>query len=195
MTELITLAQVQEYKGISGNLFTAKSLTPLIIEAQEFDLRPFLGDEFYIDLLEDFEASPSLVTYSDLYNGVNYTYSDRKFKCDGIAKLVVHYVWARYLMMANIHSTPEGLVQKKTEFSDPITEAARARIVSQAKSQSVVIQETIKRYLDRNRTSYPLWLGSINRRQGSIKIIPVGGNSSFGNRRIVNKFNCECDEE
>lgn len=176
--ELITLAQIQQYKGITGNVDVSKQLRPYILEAQDLDLRIFLGDEFYIDLLDDYDASPSLVKYSDLYNGVDYTYSTYKYRCDGIVPLLVNFAYARYLSMANIHSTPYGLMRKTSENSEAITDQQQARIIAQAKSQAIVYQERVKNYLDRNYTLYPLWrCCSNNRRQGSIKIYGVGGNS------------------
>lgn len=196
MTELITLAQLQQYKGITSNIDTAKALTPYIIEAQELDLRPFLSDEFYLDLLDDFEASPSLTVYSDLYNGVNYTYNSRTYRNDGLVTLLVHYTYARYLNYANVHNTRYGFVQKTNEFSENISEATRARMIAQAKSQAVVYQERVKDYLDRNRTLYPLWKTGINRRQGGIKLIAVGGNSSrydyFNGNKYCDRKNNDC---
>ena len=51
MTKLITLADIQTLKPISANVNEVKQLNTYILEAQEFDLRPFLGDEFYLALV------------------------------------------------------------------------------------------------------------------------------------------------
>ena len=67
MIKLITLADIRTYKQISSNLNAIK-IDSEINEAQEFDLRPFMGDEFYLALLDDFSASPSLQIYDDLFN-------------------------------------------------------------------------------------------------------------------------------
>jgi len=42
MTKLITLADIQTLKPISANVNEVKQLNTYILEAQEFDLRPFL---------------------------------------------------------------------------------------------------------------------------------------------------------
>jgi len=51
MALLITLANIQAVKSISLNVNESKQLTPYIQEAQNFDLRELLGDEFYLALL------------------------------------------------------------------------------------------------------------------------------------------------
>ena len=80
MSYLITLADIQALKPISVNINETKALKPFILEAQEFDLKPFMGDAFYIALMTDFDASPSLSTYSDLFNGSTYTYDGETYQ-------------------------------------------------------------------------------------------------------------------
>ncbi len=73
-TKLITLANIQDVKSISLNVNETKQLSPYILEAQNFDLRELLGDAFYLDLIADFSALPSLDKYDLLFNGGQYTY-------------------------------------------------------------------------------------------------------------------------
>lgn len=198
---LLTLAQIQPYKSITQNIAIAK-LEPYIMEAQDIDLRLFLGDELYIELVNDFEVSPSLATqiYNDLYNGKTYTFGGRTYKHEGIVPILSYFTYARYVANSQVTSTKYGVVQKKNDFSDPLSEKTVSRLVQQARSQGIVYQERVKLFLDQNVFDYPLWRGGRNRRKGSIRINAVGGNSSRKDRlkycsgceNIVYYNNCEC---
>lgn len=80
ITPIITLSDVQLFKSVSDNINSIKELQPYILEAMDFDLRPFMGESFYIDLYEKFVASPSLDGYEDLFNGSTYTYNGNKYQ-------------------------------------------------------------------------------------------------------------------
>src|SRR5690554_260257 len=112
MTNLITISDIQAFKPISNNIDVSKKLNTFIREAQEFDLRPILGDEFYLAIVADFEASPSLVTYSDLFNGVTYTYGSNTYQHDGLKSVLVYYAYSRYLNDVQINQTAFGAVIK-----------------------------------------------------------------------------------
>jgi len=177
---LITLSQIQQYKSITDNLNTVKSLDPYIQEAEQFDLRAFLGEELFLALVEDYEASPSLATaiYADLYNGKTYTYSGRTYKHEGLVPVLAYYTFARFAAMSGTHSTKHGFVTKQTDFSEPASEKTIARMIGQAKSSAMVYQDRVRLFLSHNSESYPLWHGSGKRTKGQLKIIPVGGNSA-----------------
>ena len=157
MTPYITKSDIQEFKGIAENLNSTKDLDPYIIEAQEFDLRPFLGEAFFIAFDEDFTASPSLETYDDLFNGVTYTYSGDQYRHEGLKAMLIYHAYARYLANANTKSTAYGLVQKNSQHSTPASEKTIARLVSQARSGAMVYQNRVKKYLDINSSTYTLW--------------------------------------
>lgn len=177
-TLLISLSDIQQYRSITANLDATKSLEPYILDAQEFDLRVFLGEQLWIDFLEDFEASPSLTKYADLFNGTTYTYSGRKWKHEGLKAVLVHYTYYRYVLNSQIQSTKFGLVVKKNEFSDPAPENKIARIANQAKSAAITYQERVKLFLDFNYATYPLWKFGYQRKKGQIRLTGIGGNSS-----------------
>jgi hypothetical protein len=196
---IITLSQIQDFKQLTSNITEAKQLTPYIDEAQEFDLRSFLGDELYIDLVADYEASPSLETYSDLYNGSTYTYSGKTYKHEGIVPVLVYYAYSRYLANSSVHSTKYGMVQKTNEFSQPASEKTLSRLIAQAKSGAFVYQNRVKLFLSHNASSYPLWYGS-KKRTGALRISPIGGNSTQKSKYPTTNeccsecgcINCQC---
>jgi len=126
-TKLISLTDIQELKGISSNVNIVKQLNPFIIEAQEMELRPFLGDEFYLALLAD---APTFANYGDLFNGVDYTYNGHQYRNDGIKPMLIYYAYARYLNNAQSIITPNGIVSKENNNSTPVSEKTTARLVS-----------------------------------------------------------------
>lgn len=199
ITLLISLQDIQEFKSITSNIDTTKSLEPYIHDAQEMDLRAFLGEELYIDLLDDYEASPSLDKYSDLFNGVTYTYQGVKRKHEGLKAVLVHFTYYRYCLSANTHSTKFGLVNKKNDWSDQAPEKQIVRIANQAKSQAVVYQERVKKYLDiYSDTLFEFWRFGTKRKKGVTRITPVGGNSkgiSRYNCKRCGRKSCNCDNE
>lgn len=177
MSYLITLADIQALKPISSNVNELKALKPFILEAQEFDVRPFLGDEFWIDLVNDFDASPSLATYSDLFNGSTYVYSGVTYKHEGIKAMLIYYTYSRYLNNAQTSVTPFGVVQKLNDDSQQVPERTLTRLVSQAVSGAKVYEERVKDYIIRNASQYTLYKCiSSNKRTGGLRISSVGGN-------------------
>lgn len=156
-TSLITIADVREFKGISSNINVDKDFFPHVLEAQEFDLRAFLGESFYIDLVEDFEGSPSLDLYSDLFNGVKYTYSGQTYEHSGLKAVLVYHSYARYLSYSGVQSTPTGMMQKLNQYSEKVDDKTLARLIQQARSGATAHEVRVTDFLNRNASSYPLW--------------------------------------
>lgn len=175
-TYLITLSDIQTLKPISANVNETKALKPFILEAQEFDLRPFLGDAFYLALIDDFNASPSLSTYSDLFNGVTYTYGSDTYQHDGLKAMLIYYAYARYLNNSQSTVTPNGVVSKLNDNSEKISDRALSRLVNQATSGAKVYENRVYDYLTRKSSTYPLWeCYKSNKRTGGFRLGSIGG--------------------
>jgi hypothetical protein len=157
MTPLITINDIRARKSISLNVNEAAQLTPQILEAQDFDLRPFMGDEFYFDLVDDITSSPSLQVYNDLWNGCTYTYGSRQYTHEGLKAFLVYATYARYVTNASTIATATGLVGKNNLHSEPVTDKTIARITEQTRSGSQVYLNRVTDFLNRNRNEYPLW--------------------------------------
>lgn len=157
MSALITIADFSGLPAISGNTNVLKKLTPYIKEAQELDLLPILGQEFYWALIADFDGSPSLATYDDLFNGSSYTLSGHTYKHQGIKLALCYYAYARYRMNANEEETATGIVTKNNPYSEPASEKTIARRVDQARSAAFAYMEPVIKFLNDNSDDYPLW--------------------------------------
>ena len=170
-TKLISLTDIQELKGISSNVNIVKQLNPFIIEAQEMELRPFLGDEFYLALLAD---APTFANYGDLFNGVDYTYNGHQYRNDGIKPMLIYYAYARYLNNAQAIITPNGVVSKNFNDSTPTSDKNVAKLVNQAFSGGKIYENRVLDYLVRNSEDYPLYK-CINstKRTGGLRISSI----------------------
>lgn len=157
MANLITLSEIQAVKPISSNLNASKKLNTFIEEAQDFDLRPIIGDEFYLALSADVLASPSLQTYGDLWNGSTYVYGSNTYKNYGLKIVLINYAYARYLKATNTNQTAFGAVQKVNPNSEPISEKALTRLVGQAISSAKEYEATVHKFLNLNNEDYPLY--------------------------------------
>jgi hypothetical protein len=157
MTQLITLSNIRAVKSIALNIQQEKELMPYILEAQRFDLNKFLGDAFFLDLIEDFEASPSLSTYSMLFNGGSYIHDGVNHQLYGVKELLVYYAYARYVNNSNVIATPTGFVNKTNPYSEQVTDKTIARLVDNARAGASFIEESLKNYLNRKKSDYPLW--------------------------------------
>lgn len=174
-TKLITLANIQAVKSISLNINESKQLNPYILEAQNFDLRELLGDTFYLDLIADFIALPSLTKYSLLFNGGEYTYQNEKYYLDGIKQFLVYSTYARYVVNSGVISTATGMVAKTNQYSEKVDEKTIMRLSTQARSGATFCEENIIKYLERNKSSYPLFKCENNAKfTNGIKIRNIG---------------------
>jgi hypothetical protein len=157
MTLLISLSDFNGYPAISANTNVVKKLNPYIEEAQKLDLLPMLGSRLYWALIADFEASPSLAEYGDLFNGSEYTINGKTYKHEGLKPVLIYLTYARYRMNANEEETATGLVVKNNPYSEAASEKAIARRVDQARSAAFAYMEPVIKFLNDNSSDYPLW--------------------------------------
>jgi hypothetical protein len=177
MTPLITINDIRARKTMSLNTNEVAQLTPKILEAQDFDLRPILGDEFYFALVNDFNASPSLQVYGDLFNGCTYTFGGREYTHEGIKAFLVYATYARYSADSATIATATGFVQKGSQYSEHVSEKTVSRLVEQARSGSQVYADRFMLFLDRNKQDYPLWLWNCKQNKkyvAGVKIRQIG---------------------
>lgn len=180
-TILTNVTNIARYKSITANINGAKQLEPFILDAQEFDVRAFLGAELYLELLDQYDASPQFggtdTAYAKLFNGSEYTVNGKRRNHPGIEAVLIHFAYARYCENANSISTKAGFKTKTNEWSNDLSEKSIARKIQQAKSAAVALQERVKDFLDENESDYEGWYGGKRRRRGSMRITAVGGNS------------------
>ncbi len=173
MTLLISLSDFTPYKAISSNINATKKLEPYILEAQEFDLRPILGEELYNALVADFELSPPLQTYADLFNGCTWTIAGHTYKHDGLVPALCYFAYARYKLNSNTEDTAFGTVVKRNNESEPASEKQVNRQSDQARTGAMAYMNRVIKFLDDNSTDYPLWLNSCTKKKGRGRITGI----------------------
>ena len=178
---LITITDIQDYKPLSKNTDTKKKLDPFIQEAQEFDLRPFMGDEFYLKLITEFQTLPVSFpdsNYSDLWNGSIWTKGGRTYENPGLKAVLVYYSYARYLNKANTNSTAFGMVGKENPDSTPITDRTIDRLVGQSMNGAKAYLNRVEHFINCNSALFPEYDCGVDLKiSGAIRISAAGGNS------------------
>ncbi len=164
MDKLITATDIATLYPISGNINEQKAVDPFIIQAQEFDLKPFLGDPFFLAIYNEL---PNFTTYSDLWNGSTYQWNGYDYIHAGLKSYLISCAYARYLVKANSTATPFGIVQKETPYSSPTDPKILAMNIQQVKSASVGYLSQVEDFLFRNWNDYPLY--RLNRKDSSAK--------------------------
>jgi len=166
MIKLITYDDFAPYRVISTNVDSTKRLEPYIEEAQMFDLKPVLDcqdEEFLSEIIASKDESPykELIVY--------------------IKPVLIYYTYARFLATHDIMATAHGIVTKINEFSEPISEKVRARLITQAESSALVYQKIMTDFLSDNKSTYPNWKCSSTsgRTQSGARIRAIGGSSSY----------------
>lgn len=193
-TLLIDIDTIRKYKELSDNTALDAKVRSAIFEAQEFDLRPVIGEQLYLDILANESAGFGI--YADLMNGCNYTYSSRQYHHEGLKAVLAYYAYSRIIPALDENATPYGFVQKNNEFSVPVSAAKIAAKVSQAVSGAQALQARCIEYLIRNSTTFPLWYGNSSKaKSGNFRIHAVGGKQKVGSSyrcRGCGKYSCTC---
>jgi len=166
---LVEKADFGDHLQISKHGDFDKFMHPHILNAQMYDVRPSLGDNFFIDVIDnEIEAN-----YVLLLEGGSYTYQNKKYFFEGLKKVIVHYSFARYVMQSGSIDTPTGLVIKKSEHSEPIDAKATARENEYHRSLASAALNDIIDFLKRKRQDYPLFECEIVSVSKKTRITPV----------------------
>jgi len=182
---LITITDIQEFKPLSKNTDTDKTVNPFILEAQEFDIRPILSDAFYSELITQIKSGSPSAEYDELFNGSIYSDGGIDKTNPGLKSVLVYYSYSRYLNRANTNSTAFGMVQKNNPDSTPISDKRLASLISQSESGAKAYENRVIDFLICNSNKYPLYeCVKENRRTGGLRISAAGQ----GNKRYYDKI-------
>lgn len=174
---LITKSDFEPYVSLSGNLDPVKKLNMHITHAQDFDLRPLLGDLLFYDImkkvgelqaenggriLQESGAPIHIIQfpnadYSHLINGGTYLYKDVPISFHGLKPVLVHYATARVLSNINGAITPTGFKAKLNEYSEFVDNREVVRQITQYQSLALGYWNQVKDFLNIHYSHYPLW--------------------------------------
>ena len=172
---LINAADIQGFKALSSNMNADKKINPFVLEAQEFELRPFLGDALYNELIVQYKNGFTNPLYADLWNGGTYTSGTFQMQNPGLKVVLVYYADARIISKSNTNSTATGMVSKNNNDSSHISEKTVSRLVSDCLSGAKSYENRVRAYLECKASEYPLLVCTkVNKRTGGFRISSVG---------------------
>ena len=169
---LISRSDIQNVIQLSDNLPAVK-LDPMIGRAQELDLKPQLGAALYKALIDGIVAGTAI--YVTLMDGEEYVCGTETIDFPGIKPALAWFSYARYLGDQDSYSTVNGIVVPSTDHSNPLSEKAVTRRISQAREAGAHYLDETHKYLCEKSTTYPLYKGDKgNRRRSKFKISAIG---------------------
>ena len=89
-----------------------------IPEAEQLDVKPILGEQMYIDLLEAQTGTTLSVNQVLLLDGGIYTVENRKYIFKGLKVAISYFVYSRLIRNADGQLTRFGFVDKNLNESD-----------------------------------------------------------------------------
>lgn len=136
--------------------YDSKEFETFINEAQEFDFKPLVPEDFYFDLLSKKDEE----TWKTLIDGGNYTYEGRTYSFQGIATVLSYFSYARFVMSSGAVSTSHGIVIKTTPNSTPLTLEERKNFYYKKREEANLMMIDVVKFIDRNIADYPSWNNS-----------------------------------
>ena len=163
MTHLINITDFTDRNYLTQNL-SASDIDPVILEAQDFDVKVVLGDALFFDLM----ANQTAAKYIDLLNGIVYTPTGETnpIRFAGLKEVLKYYVYARLLVTDGTKSTNSGFVQKTLENSERISGARLTQMIAQKRSGAKVYEDEMVAFLNNYPAIYPLYECGVRKNQG-----------------------------
>ena len=154
MVKLISITDFTENKSLTQNL-AASDIDPIILEAQQFDIKPILGDEQFFDFMANLTATK----YVNLFNGQTYTPngSTNPIRFEGLKMVLKYYVYARLLVADGVKSTNSGFVLKTLENSERISGTQKTQMIAQTRSGAKAYEDDMRCYLSNFSSLFPLY--------------------------------------
>lgn len=149
---LVTREDVREFWAITKNM-NVDRINPYILRAQQRDLKPFLGDALYFDMIEHLTDQK----YVDLLNGVAYETNGHTIYFGGVKPLLCAYAYATLINENPIHITRAGNKNKKDDNSTEIAGNTIGVKSNEADSEGLRLQEETRRFLNDKKSDYPLF--------------------------------------
>lgn len=137
--QLVTAEQVKNLGRPIGKMVAANKLNAFIMEAERLHIKPILGDELYLSLLdaissdtgeikEDSDERLKILLDGGIYDGADYEckYDSGKHLLDGVRVALSYYVYAEDVMSGDFESTRFGTVVSNNDYSTRISRNYRS---------------------------------------------------------------------
>ena len=165
---LITLNDVRSVRKISKS-FDSERFEAFAISAQDENLRMWLGDALYLDLIDNSET----LKYQTLLNGENYLKDGEMIKFFGIKKYLA-YIWLSiFAIEGDEFQADIGTVNFNQ--TQPTHNMPKSKKVTADKYQSsaIIYKNNTIDYLDVKKATYPLWEGGRKDSRSKMKFMSI----------------------
>lgn len=133
--------------------YDSEEYNTFINEAQEFDFKPLVEEDFYFDLLAKKDDEP----WKKLIEGGTYPYNGRIYSFQGIATVLSYFSFARFKIDSSGVSTSHGFVVKTTQNSTPLVLEERKNSWYKKREEANLMMIDVVKFIERNISDYPSW--------------------------------------
>lgn len=152
MVLLINKAKVSEILQVAIG-YNDDEFNVFIREAQDFDLKPLLCEDFYYELMDKIDEAE----WKLLINGGGYTHNGKPRSFRGLGDVLAYFTYARFYRKSSNVSTSHGLVNKTTPHSVPLTTEEKNNMYYKYKKDANLIFEDFQVFMKRKSIDYASW--------------------------------------
>lgn len=157
MNNIITIEQLKSYIDL-GKKVDEDKINPILKQAQDVDLRDYLGMQFYFDVIANVDNE----NYQLLLSGGTFEHKGVTYYQEGLQAMLADLFMARYVLRINTNITPFGATTKLSTDSEP-TDRGTLKDISQMHKEAAGSKwEIIKLYLEQNKALFPIYNSSPN---------------------------------
>jgi hypothetical protein len=127
-----------------------------IDEAQQFDFKAIVKEEFYFELLSKKDET----AWKKLIDGGTYEYNGISIEFKGFADVLAYFTYARFFLSSPAVSTSHGIVQKTNPHSEPVPLEERRNVYYKKREEANTLMADVVKFIERNISDYPSWNGA-----------------------------------
>jgi hypothetical protein len=146
---LINKTTVEKFLQVAIGYSTVE-FERFIREAQEFDFKPLVCEDFYYLLLKNKEIDP----YDKILIGQEYLYDDKTYYHQGLEAVLSYFTYARFILKSAAVSTSHGIVQKTTPNSQPLSHSEKKDMYHSHRQDANALFADVIKYMDRKEINY-----------------------------------------
>jgi len=146
---LITKSKVEQFLQVAIG-YNERDFDRFIREAQEFDFKPLVCEDFYYDMLKNKDQDP----FDKIVVGQEYEFENKTHYHQGVELVISYFTYARFVLNSGAVNTSHGLVTKKTPQSDPLPYSEKKDIYYANRQNANKVFEDVKKYMDRKKINY-----------------------------------------
>ena len=155
MTNIITIEELKNVIDL-GKKVDEDKINPIIQQAQDVDLRDYLGMQFYFDVIANIDNE----NYQALLSGGTFEYKGVQYYQEGIKSMLANLFMARYVLQINTNITAFGATTKLSSDSEPTDRNTLKDIAQMNREMAGSKWEIIKLYLEQNKVLFPIYNSS-----------------------------------